>query len=60
MCFRHVVHTCVDNDFLPLVSMGVLVLLVTVLGAKSKEMSLNGSTVVDTALRGGEKERKMI
>lgn len=38
--------------------MGVLVLLVTVLGAKSKEMSLNGSTVVDTALRGGDKERK--
>ena len=42
---------------LPLVSMGVLVLLVTILGARSREMSLNGSTVVDTLLR-GEKQRE--
>ncbi len=36
----------------PLVSTGVLVLLVTMLGARSREMSRNGSTVVDTVLAG--------
>ncbi len=36
----------------PLVSTGVLVLLVTMLGARSREMSRNGSTVVDTVLTG--------
>ena len=46
-------HTHTHTN-LPLVSKGVLVLLMILLGAKSREMSLNGSTVVDTAL----KERK--
>lgn len=31
--------------------MGVLVLLVTMWGAKSREMSRNGSTVVETPLK---------
>ena len=45
-----------------LVSTGVLVLLVTILGARSRDMSLNGSTVVDTLLQreGGERERERV
>ena len=42
-------HTHTHTN-LPFVSKGVLVLLMILLGAKSREMSLNGSTVVDTAL----------
>lgn len=34
----------------PLISTGVEVRLVILLGAKSREISLNGSTVVETAL----------
>lgn len=44
-----------------MVSTGVLVLLVTMLGARSRDISLNGSTVVDTLLwgeRAGEGRRR--
>ena len=40
-----------------MVSTGVLVLLVTILGARSREMSLKGSTVVDTLLQGNTGRR---
>ena len=51
------VCVCVCWCVLPLVSTGVLVLLVTILGARSREMSLKGSTVVDTLLQGNTGRR---
>ena len=45
------VCVCLCVFDIPLVSTGVLVLLVTILGARSRDISLNGSTVVDTLLQ---------
>ena len=51
VCVHGYVCVFVCVIYVPLVSTGVLVLLVTILGARSRDISLNGSTVVDTLLQ---------